>query len=193
MSIQLNHPWALSVTGYDDLFKDCHKLSTFMTRVQKKALKEFTRQEDQWKFYGDAFEAFTEALFKMMGSHPELQIADYQTVDLGDDYGVDGIGRGWDGTVHTVQCKARSNSEKLLTPNSDKLANFVAHSDSRYGLAGQKVKHLTLVTNAKGMHYVGDLMFQDRVHVISNEVLRDLVDNNFLFWEQFHSAIAAWD
>ena len=193
MTIQIKHPWAFTVTDYDSLFKDCHKLSTFMTRVRNKALKECPRQEDQWKFYGDAFEAFTEALYKLMGSHPDLQMADYEPIDIGDDYGVDGIGRGWDGTVHTVQCKARSNSDKLLTPNSDKLANFVAHSDSRYGLAGMKVKHLTLVTNAKGMHYVGDDMFQGRVEVVGNEQLRDLVDNNFLFWEQFHAGIAAWD
>jgi hypothetical protein len=182
----MKHPFGLYCYDLDYLLNDCKKLSTFMTRARKQA-ESNPNYFDPDKYFGDAFEALVESMIVQMGSSPYIQIKDYTPV-LENDLGVDGYGYGADGEIHTVQAKARGNSNQSLTANRDHISNFVAHSHAKFG-GDSKVKHMTIFTTAKDLHSVTQEMYNNEVKVLGNNELRKLVDNNQMFWTNFRDQL----
>ena len=182
------HHFKHSCYNIDELLEGCSKLSTFMTRLRKQA----ENHADSWmidpdKYFGDGFEAFVESLIAQQGLSKKIMIRDYTPV-LEDDLGVDGYGYGPDGEIHTVQAKARGNTESVLTANKDHISNFVAHSHSKFG-GESKVKYMTIFTTASDLHNVTREMYNQEVRVIGNQDLRKLVDNNDMFWAVFRDSL----
>ena len=96
------------------------------------------------------------------------------------------------GEIHTVQAKARGNTESVLTANKDHISNFVAHSHSKFG-GDSKVKYMTIFTTANDLHNVTREMYNDEVRVIGNNDLRKLLDNNDMFWTVFRESLIYGD
>ena len=181
----LKHRFAYTCYNVDELLDGCRKMSTFMTRLRKQANSRTDWEPDT--YFGDGFEAFVESLILQLGALPHIQIRDYEPVQE-DDLGVDGYGYGPDGEIHTVQAKARSNTESFLTANKDHISNFVAHSHSKFG--GQsKVKYMTIFTTATDLHHVTQEMYNNEVRVLGNNELRSFVDNNDMFWTKFREQL----
>lgn len=170
----------------DALLSGCSKMSTFMTRLRKQA---DSRPDyfDPDKYFGDGFEAFVESLIAQQGLTKKIMIRDYEPI-MEDDLGVDGFGYGPDGEIHTVQAKARGNTDSVLTANKDHISNFVAHSHSKFG-GESKVKYMTVFTTAKDLHNVTHEMYNQEVRVIGWHELRKLVDNNDMFWSVFRDSL----
>lgn len=160
----------------DELLDGVTKLSTFMSKLKAQS----TQNPDMHQpddYFGAGFEALVEVIINQMGTAPFIQLKDYTPVETGD-MGVDGFGYGPKGETHTVQVKARSNTDSVLTANRDHISNFVAHSLAKYD-----AKSMTIITTAKGLHeVVSSEMYQDKVRVINNEQLRSLLDDNRMFW-----------
>jgi len=179
----MTHPFKTICYDIDQLTNGVTKLSTFMNRLRNQAKTD----PDAWDadtYFGMGFEAFTESLINQMGASPYIQLKDYTPV-LEDDMGVDGFGYGPDGETHTVQIKARSNNDSVLTANRDHISNFVAHSLLKYG-----AKTMTIVTSASGLHdVIHEQMYMGKVRTIGYNDLRRLVDNNAMFWSQFRDAL----
>lgn len=163
----------------DQLTSGTTKLSQFMIRLRRQA-DSLPDMHDPDKYFGDGFEALIEVLIGEMGSTPFIQIQGYSPItEL--DMGVDGIGYGPKGEAHTVQVKARSNTESVLTANKDHISNFVAHSLSKYN-----AKNMTIFTTAKGLHEeIGKEMYMDKVNTIGYSALRTMIDGNVMFWTKF--------
>jgi len=174
----------------DALLEGCRKMSTFMSRLRKQAN---SRPDyfDPDKYFGDGFEALVESLIAQQGLTKKIMIRDYTPI-LEDDLGVDGFGYGPDGEIHTVQAKARGNTESVLTANKDHISNFVAHSHSKFG-GDSKVKYMTIFTTANDLHNVTREMYNDEVRVIGNNDLRKLLDNNDMFWTVFRESLIYGD
>ena len=170
----------------DSLLEGCSKMTTFMTRLRKQS-EEFPDHFDPDKYYGDGFEAFVESLITQQGLTKKIMIRDYSPISE-DDLGVDGYGYGPDGEIHTVQAKARGNTESVLTANRDHISNFVAHSHSKFG-GESKVKYMTIFTTAKDLHHVTQEMYNQEVRVIGFKELKKLVDGNDMFWTNFRTAL----
>lgn len=170
----------------DYLFEGTNKLSTFMNRLRKQAESE-PDYFDPDKYFGDGFEAFVESLITQFGSDKRVYISNYTPIQE-DDLGVDGVGYGPNGEIHTVQCKARGNTESVLTANRDHISNFVAHSHSKFG-GDSKVKFMTIITTADDLHHVTREMYNNEVRVLGNKELRKLVDKNDMFWKNFRNSL----
>ena len=175
----MKHHFKYICYDIDELTSGVTKLRTFMSRLRKQAVTD----PDAWDpdtYFGLGFEAMVESLINQMGSSPYIQLKDYTPVTKGD-MGVDGVGYGPNGETHTVQVKARTNTDSTLTANRDHISNFVAHSLLKYG-----AETMTIITTASGLHEViSQDMYQGKVRTIGFEDLRRLVDNNAMFWSQF--------
>ena len=182
----MKHYFAHECYSIDELLEGCNKLSTFMTRARKQADANAIYIDPE-VYFGNAFEAFVESIIIQMGTTPAIQIKDYSPV-LENDLGVDGFGYGPDGEIHTVQAKARGNSNQSLTANRDHISNFVAHSHAKFG-GESKVKYMTIFTTAKDLHVVTQEMYNNEVRVIGNSHLRKMVDNNAMFWSNFRDQL----
>ena len=183
----LKHPFKTFAHDLSALLTGCNKLSTFCSRLEKQS-KLHPDRYDPDKYKGDGFELFTEALIKLSPVDNRIGIGEYQVVTEGD-VGVDGFGIGANGHPATVQVKYRANNESLLTANGDHLSNFLTASTFRYNVPTEDGKENRLIiTTAKGVHsFTDEEMLHGKVRYLGHEELRQLVDNNQLFWDNFRS------
>jgi hypothetical protein len=186
MKIILEHPFKYRSHNLPGLLNNCKKLSTYCNRLERQCNLHPDRYSPE-NYLGDGFEYFVEALIKLNPVNSQIGIGDYKVIAKSDDLdtGVDGVGIGIDGKAATVQVKYRT-PDHLLTANVDRLTNFTSTSFMKYGVDPQTKTNLLIVTTAKDLHhFTKDEMFLGRVRVIGYEKLRDLVDNNKLFWDKF--------
>ena len=145
--VQLTHPFLLRCIDPVALLRDCLKLNTFLSSVEKQALAYGKgRQEEADKYKGWALEIFAEFLIKSFPVDKRIGITDYKVVADNDDVGVDGFGKGSNGKPATVQVKFRP-ADWSLTANDDHLSNFTSASQMHYGVnASDPEKNMLIVT-----------------------------------------------
>jgi len=184
----LIHPFLFNSHDINGLLVNVKKLSTFCTRLEQQSLLFPNRYEPE-KYKGDGFELFVEALIKLSPADNRIAIGKYIPI-TSDDTGVDGKGIGIDGKPATVQVKYRSNNRVLLTANQDHLSNFTSASVLRYDVDPKSKNNMLIITTAEGLHYfTEDEMFTKKVRCLGYENLRELVDNNILFWNSFRDLV----
>lgn len=186
---QLTHRFLLQCHDLQGLLDGCHKLATFCSRLEKQSVL-FPDRYDPDKYKGDGLELFTEALIKLSPVDNRIGIGDYKVVEERD-IGVDGYGVGADNKPATVQVKYRGYGKSTLTANDDHLSNFVQASlrSSRfggYGVDPETETNMLVVTTAQGLNFFTDHEeYGGQVRCLHREHLRELVDNNHLFWNKF--------
>ena len=195
------------------LLKNCNKLSTFMDRLNKQATKKATggdgeidkKIENTYK--GDGFELLTEAIVRMFGADPLIQIHpdSYEIVDLADDNGVDATGIGNNGLMHTIQCKYFSDGRHELKANESRLTNFTSKSlmpinSGGYGVdanykcpdGGKRVKgksNMTIFHTGKGFHHhTQEHMMCNIVRDVNRKDIERRINNNNIFWLLFRTS-----
>jgi hypothetical protein len=192
MKIELTHTFLQTAYDIPYLLEDCNKLSTFMSRLVKQS-ELYPDRQDPFKYRGDGFELFAEALIKLSPiDNKIIGVYDYENAET-DAPGVDGFGKSTQtGKPATVQCKFVSNTEKLLTANDGKsnLANFVTSSLLFFDVDVNDVNSMLVITTAKGLHHYTDAnMFDKKVRCIGYDTLSSLVNGNFAFWDSFRKLI----
>jgi len=93
MEIKLKHVFINRAHDLNALLKDCNKLSTFCTRLEKQSLL-YPDRYDPDKYKGDGFELFVEALIKLHPVDNRIGISNYRPGDENNDTGIDGYGVG---------------------------------------------------------------------------------------------------
>lgn len=185
--ITIEHRFKNQCYSVDKLLDGTTKLSQFMSKLEKQAVL-YPDNWDRDTYVGDGFECFVEALIKLSPIDKRINICNY-AVQPGIDMGVDGVGYGHDGEVHTVQVKYRSNQTQVLTANKDNISNFVSQSAMKYGVSLNH-GHMTIFTTADKLHEeVNEHMYMDKVRTLGYKEIRKLVDGNLAFWTQFRDAI----
>ncbi|TXG85755.1 MAG: hypothetical protein E6R13_01705 [Spirochaetes bacterium] len=188
MEIKLKHVFINRAHDLNALLKDCNKLSTFCTRLEKQSLL-YPDRYDPDKYKGDGFELFVEALIKLHPVDNRIGISNYQPGNENNDTGIDGYGVGIDGKLATVQVKYRSDKTQLLTANKDHLSNFVMSSLFE-GVDKDSNTNMLIVTTADNLHhFTNNEMFLNKVRCIGYKQLRELVDNNINFWNKFRQLL----
>lgn len=186
--IKLIHPFLYNCHDINALLKNVKKISSFCNRLELQSNWHPNRYEPL-KYKGDGFELFTEAFIKLSPIDNRIGISKYEPV-TDDDTGVDGTGIGIDGKVATVQVKYRSNNTTYLTANEDHLSNFVSTSIIRYNVEPKTKTNMLIVTSAEGLHYfTNNEMFQNQVRCIGYNHLREMFDNNIMFWNSFRELV----
>lgn len=188
MHIELNHPFKNRSHNLKELLINCNKLSTFCSNLEKQSIL-YPDRYDPDKYKGDGFELFIEALIKLSPIDNRIGISNYEVGNENSDTGVDGRGLGIDGKLATVQVKYRSNNTQLLTTNKDHLSNFVMTSLFE-GVDKDTKTNMLIITTAEGLHHFTDNeMFLNKVRCIGYKQLRELVDNNINFWNNFRKLL----
>lgn len=188
MEITLTHSFINKCYNLKELLTDCYKVSTFCNRLEKQSIL-FPDRQNPDTYKGDGFELFVEALIKLHPCDNRIGIGNYQ-VNTNLDTGVDGRGIGIDGKPATVQVKYRSNSMSTLTANNDHLSNFVMTSLLTENVDKETNTNMLIITTAAGLHHFTDNeMFLNKVRCIGYNQLRELVDNNILFWNEFRKLL----
>lgn len=174
-------------TCYDAnfLLKDCNKLSTFMSRLNKQSQEDKGMGWSPDEYKGQAFEALIEVLITSSPIDKRIGIKNYRPhsskVD-GPDMGIDGYGESHNNNLHTIQVKYRSDVLTELTTR-DMISNFVANTTAS---PVYKDADMTLFTTAKGLgQKIADQMYHGRVRTLGFNELKKLIDNNQAFWDQF--------
>lgn len=187
--MQLDHNFKLRCHDIDSLLVGCNKIVTFCTRLTKQAQWHPDRYDPD-KYKGDGFELFVEALIKLSPVDNRIGIGNYQIVTE-TDIGVDGYGIGVDIKPATVQAKYRGKNDVVLTANSDHLSNFVqaslrAKKFGGFGVDPETETNMLIITTADNLHYFTDYeMYGGQVRCLGYKQLRELTDNNLLFWNAF--------
>lgn len=185
----LEHNFIKRAHDLKSLLLDCNKLSTFCTRLEKQSLL-YPDRYDPEKYKGDGFELFVEALIKLSPIDNRIGISNYQLIDENNDTGVDGYGIGMDNKIATVQVKYRSNNTEQLTANKDHLSNFVMSSFMKHKVDIESKNNMLIITTADGLHhFTNNEMYENKVRCIGYKQLRELVDNNLLFWNSFRNLL----
>lgn len=184
LQITLNHSFLLKCFDLNELLTGCNKISTFCSRLEKQSTL-FPDRYDPNLYRGGGLELFTEALIKLSPTDNRIGIGQYKII-TGQDVGVDGSGIGVNGKPATVQVKYRGNSKSLLTANNDHLSNFVTASIIHEKVDVDDYSNMLIITTAKGLHFFTDEeMYGHKVRCLGRNQLRELVDNNLLFWDNF--------
>lgn len=187
MKIELTHSFLLTASDIPSLLKDCNLLSTFCSRLVKQS-ELFPDRQNPLKYRGDGFELLSEALIKLSPIDNRIGIFDYKNT-LTDAPGVDGFGIGSNGKPATVQCKFVSKTDIMLTASGN-LSNFVNQSLLKFNVDVKDTQNMLVITTAAGLHYYTDAtMFDKKVRCLGYNELRQLIDNNFAFWEHFRRSI----
>lgn len=188
MNITLEHTFINRSHDLNGLLINCNKLSTFCNRLEKQSIL-FPDRYNSDKYKGDGFELFVEALIKLSPVDNRIGISEYRLGNASTDTGVDGLGIGIDGKIATVQVKYRSDNKQLLTANKDHLSNFVMTSIFE-GVDKDTKTNMLIITTAEGLHHFTDnQMFLNKVRCIGYNELRQLVDNNNIFWNNFRNLL----
>jgi hypothetical protein len=173
-------PVMASETDKFKLVNNVEKLSTWMSRVDKLA-EDNSLAFDRDKFVGDAFEHLVECIITWGRSDKAINCVNVAPTEY-DAPGVDLIGVAHDMvSVHTIQCKYRSNTIKDLTESQDHIAMFPSTSLTNY-----KAKYMTIWTTANSLHRVLDEAWDNQVNTMGAKEIRKLIDSNVAFW-QFYS------
>ncbi len=187
--IKLIHPFLYRAHDIKALLKGCNKINTFCNRLERQSL-EFPNRYNPDDYKGDGLEFLAEALIKLSPADNRIGIGNYEPI-LEGDTGVDGIGKGIDLRPAAVQVKYRQSNWQL-TANADHLSNFVMTAQNKYGVPVESKKHLLIITTAKGLHHFTDNeMFGNKVRCIGYDELKELLDNNLLFWEELREIVKA--
>jgi hypothetical protein len=164
----------------------CNKVSTFVSRLNKQS-NQYPDRYSPEKYRGDGLELFAEALLKLHPVDNRLGIGSYEPLAKDDvDTGVDGTGVGINGKPATVQVKYRSDNRLQLTANEDHLTNFAFASQNKYGVDINDVNNMLVITTAESLNsFTNGEMLLGKVRCVGYKQLRELVDNNVLFWDSF--------
>lgn len=110
-----------------------------------------TPEEKANDFRGASFEGFTEILIAVFGIDPRIGIRSCKPFE-GKDYGVDLVGISNNGYPGTIQCKFRTEYDKVLYGDKDHLHNFVIQSWD-IGVPKDCCDNMIIITTAKEIHY----------------------------------------
>jgi hypothetical protein len=175
------------------LFADVNKFSRFMRNLERQAIMDPLRYDSQ-KYLGDGFEFFVELFLSLHPTDNRVGIYNYIPIQENDN-GVDGIGVNILNQSSVVQVKYRSNTQTLLTANTDHLSNLFSDGMLTYNVvadnANTKNYRHFVFTTAEGLHFYTDTeMFKGKVRCFSYKDFKVLLDNNIIFWNKVREIVS---
>jgi len=182
--MQLTHNFKTKCHNLKDLFNPkINTLSKFMTKLEEQSLLDPLRYDSD-KYKGDGFEFFIELLLNLYSVDNRIGIYKYEPIQINDN-GVDGIGLNINGNKCVIQIKYRSNTNDLLSSNKDNLSNLFSDGMLSHNVVSSEkdIRHF-IFTTAKGLHfYTEQEMFKNKVKCFGYNEIKQLVNNNFPFWD----------
>ena len=180
----LQHP---ATTNFNEsgILSNVESVDDFIKQVRKYSEGKGRTKEETDKIKGDFLEVFGEFLIKSNPYDERIGVQEYQP-NLEKDLGVDGFGKGFDGTVATIQFKFRSNPTEPLTYRD--LSTFLA--DSKFQFKVTNDKNVLVVSTVYDLYYTVSEVAPDTRH-LGLEQLQHLTKQRPHFWESFREVVEA--
>jgi hypothetical protein len=183
----------------EKVFKNVDSLSKLENNLEKLAFpknpNDLFGHDPYSMILGDGWEAFSEILLHVYGTHPEIGIVDLEVLPPGA-IGCDFKGKGIDLNPATAQSKYKGRSKawkvELAEGPDMKLERYLTQSQNVYGVPVDSYKNMLVITNAVGINYwtLDELLFK-KVRCLGREHIEYLVNNNAAFWSRARDMIAA--
>lgn len=146
------------------------------------------QKDNENKILGDGFELFAECLVNCFGIHRHVGLSNYEPIDPDKDHGIDAVANNILGESSAVQVKFCADATFEFSPTNSNLPSFINEAvfilkDIDWTIV-PNVKRLFLITSGQGIDWVGQNKWGGRIHVIGIKGIRQLVDNNTLFWNK---------
>ena len=189
----IQHNFKTKSHDLNDLFVNTNKFSRFMRNLERQALIDPLRYDPQ-KYLGDGFEFFVEVFLSLHPADNRVGIYNYIPIQENDN-GVDGIGVNILNQPCVAQIKYRSNTQTLLTANTDHLSNLFSDGMLTHNVVSDNVntknyRHFVFTT-AEGLHFYTDTeMFKGKVRCFGYKDFKVLLDNNMVFWDKVREIVS---
>lgn len=183
--MEIKHNFKTKCHDLIDLFDKVNKMSTFMRKLEAQAIIDPNRYDPQ-KYLGDGLEFFVEIFLSLHPTDNRVGVYNYSPIQENDN-GVDALGQNIRMEDSVVQIKYRTNTQTLLTANTDHLSNLFSDGMLTYDVVSDNVnkgnfRHFVFTT-AEGLHfYTDNEMFKNKVKCFGYQDFRALLDNNKPFW-----------
>lgn len=153
----------------------------------------FDVYSDQKTYRGDMFEIFVECFLNVFQNDKRIGVKNVKPIPLNEDLGVDFIGNSTyiGNDIVVVQAKFRSNPKHQFTYRE--LATFMSTAANTYKAFGRNQILITTSSEAKDRDVVNHNIrnINHDIRVIDRTRLKDLLDNNKGFWDDFREAISS--
>lgn len=182
-------PSKIKEFGFDpvDLHKDVFDLETWISRVDCFASLNTSVGYKDKQIRGEAFEHFVECVIGYFGHTQEINCVDVQALRENTD-GIDLIGRTQSGHLFAHQCKFRTDTQKTLDSDHDKLDVFAATCFANEFELG------AIWTTAKGIHSRTQARFGEKIRTFGFEEICEIVDGDDgydNFWSYYTERLGA--
>jgi len=191
--MQIEHQFKTKSHDLVSLFDKTNKMSTFKTKVGKQANQDILNYPYN-DYVGDAFEFLVELIIKLHPVDNRLGITEYFPVQETDN-GVDGYGINMDGNKCAIQAKFRNDVTSNLSATKDHLDSFLVEAMSNDIFPLKKLekgcpKHYIFTTAESLHHYTETEKWKKwNIKLIGWKHLRQMLDNNYLFWDKCREII----
>lgn len=142
----------------------------------------FRDEHDRLKFKGDVLEVLAELFFTRFNSDPALGLTDYIPINIEDDYGIDAKGTNANNDLAVVQIKYRNNPADVVTYAD--IARTFTSGVLQHRLDPSKSKNVFVFTTAMAVSRQCTNVFDDKLVVVSRNIIKRAIDNNRNFWKQ---------
>lgn len=184
MLLELTGPFLNQCYDFKELLEGCCLVNTFLDRLAKQSIWFPDRfKPDDYK--GGGFESFCEALIRLSPTDNRIGICQYKPHLEKYEFGSDGIGVAVNGFPGLVQCKNRP-ANWLLSIDGDHIGNLLTDAFLR-GVPKDR-NNLLIMTAGAGLGLNAQKIIGDVVRVLNRECLRQMVDNNVIFWNEYYEA-----
>jgi len=188
----IHHNFKTKCHDLPALFANVNKFSRFMNNLEKQAIIDPLRYEVQ-RYLGDGFEFFVEVFLSLHPVDNRVGVYNYIPNQVNDN-GVDGVGVNILNQPSVVQVKYRTNTQTLLTANTDHLSNLFSDGMLTYNVVSDNTntknyRHFVFTT-AEGLHFYTDQeMFKGKVRCFGYKDFKVLLDNNIVFWDKVREIV----
>lgn len=172
---------------YDVLEKQTNTFEFFLSEVNRFS-NQISDSEEQNVFRGDMLEILAEIFFGAFASDPAVGLKDYVPVPLDKDYGVDGIGVNAAGTKCAVQVKYRKNPLDKIT-YSEVARTFTSGIMQLKLPLFEGQDNIFIFTSAYDVTVACKTVFENKIHVLNRDVIKNKIDNNVNFWNYAYEQI----
>jgi hypothetical protein len=189
----LKHQFITKSHDLVGLFEGVNKMSSFMRKLEQQSILDPLRY-DPYDYLGHGFEFFVEAFLHLNSSDNRIGVYDYSPVKAHEDTGVDGVGINIKKETSVVQIKYKSNTNRVLTTNEDRLSNMITAGMVKHGVVmdmdnRNNFRHF-IFTTASNLHYFTDQhMFEGKVKCFGISNFKSMLDNNIIFWDNIREIV----
>ena len=177
-------PLIADLTKFENIYSLSHLVEYIHNHSEKMGSTDYTANSIK----GDMFEIFVEYFIKELGTHNDVNIANYKPGGVSRDLGVDGVGIAGDGEKAAVQVKFKHDPRRLI--DHEEASKFFGQSILEVKIDQNNLRNLLFITTSTGFNHIVEELYGSRgMRVLGRKQLQRIIGpENKPFWDGFRKA-----